>query len=230
MCRHTPSWKPAAPLTLRWCRLGSSGGHSGSSPPPPPPSLQGVPAAWQQHLTKDRGPQTHSRELGCWLRLLHCCSLPPRFSESAAPLSPGPVLDDLHQTLLKIPSLDQKHLPSGKLLPSAASFETQERYLNPKKEKSRRPRSARKCLLAKAEGKKYRMGQEAVFCPGKKMGAFTKDRHDREREGEGRRPPGAGGCEAAMDSAGAGSQDPTKGIINNTHESEWPQVKHFNFF
>lgn len=31
-------------------------------------------------------------------------------------------------------------------------------------------------------------------------------------------------------SVAAGSQDSTKGIINNTHESEWPQVKHFSFF
>ena len=28
----------------------------------------------------------------------------------------------------------------------------------------------------------------------------------------------------------AGSQDSTKGIINNMHESQWPQVKHFSFF
>lgn len=28
------------------------------------------------------------------------------------------------------------------------------------------------------------MGQEVVLCSGKKMGAFTKDRHDRKREEE----------------------------------------------
>lgn len=72
------------------------------------------------------------------------------------------------------------------------------------------------------------MGQEVVLCSGKKMGVFNKGRCDRERETlttESRqlwgRPPS---------SVKAGSQDSTKDIINNTHESEWPQVNHFSFF
>lgn len=32
------------------------------------------------------------------------------------------------------------------------------------------------------------------------------------------------------ESAKAGSQESTKGIINSAHESEWPQVNHFSFF
>lgn len=74
------------------------------------------------------------------------------------------------------------------------------------------------------------MGQEAVLCSGEKWGhsprtdmiGKERKRNADRRERVVMRPPPR--------SVEAGSQDSTKGIINNTHESEWPQVKHFSFF
>ena len=75
------------------------------------------------------------------------------------------------------------------------------------------------------------MGQEVVLCSGKKMGVFTTGRCDRERGGEKCWPLRAGTYGGhPPSSVKAGSQDSTKGIINNMHESQWPQVKHFSFF
>lgn len=41
----------------------------------------------------------------------------------------------------------------------------------------------------------------------------------------------SGGYEGPpLKSVKAGSQDSTKGSVNNPHESEWPQVNHFSCF
>lgn len=54
----------------------------------------------------------------------------------------------------------------------------------------------------------------------KKVGVFGKGRRAGERGGT--LPGGSEVCKA-------GSQDSTKGFIDNAHESEWPQVNHFSF-